>query len=105
MTIDLGRFTAGERPAPLRYTFEDATGAPLDLTGYTATFTRAVRGDFTTAAATIPDPEQGAVEYEWAADDLAAPGLHKGEFFVTNGTNTYASERLVWLVRRAVAAS
>ena len=60
--------------------------AALDLTGYTATFdlindagTKVVDG----AAATITDPTNGKVQYDWASGDTATAGTYNAQFNLT----------------------
>ena len=98
--IDVGRFTTGERPAPLVYTFQDAAGTPIDLTGFSASF---VSSDLT-GTAVITDPAAGEVTHDWVDADMTV-GLHKARVWVGNGSNRYASDLLVWLCETAHAAS
>lgn len=103
--IRIGPYCNGERPEPLSYTFLDADGDPIDLTGYTATFRLSINGATGESnAATVTTPASGLVTYTWAADDLVA-GTIRAEFVVTNGTNTYISDRLVGHVRAAIAVA
>jgi hypothetical protein len=102
MSIEIGAYVEGERPEPLEYQFLDADGVAVNLTGFTATFRLQV-GDppGVSNAAAVATPLEGKVTYTWAADDLVAGAL-RAEFVVTNGTNTYVSDRLVGVVRAAI---
>ena len=102
MTITIGPYTSGEVPAPLTYTFQDDNGDPLDLTGYIATFSHEANGVGTSETATVTDAANGVVTYTWTATDLDEPGSHSAEFWVSNGTNTYASDLIRWRVRAAI---
>lgn len=96
MSITVGPFTEGERPAPLVYTFQDADGNPIDLTGFTATFITNTH----TGTATITDPDAGQVTHVWVDADLVE-GSHRSNFWVGNGTNRYASDLIFWRARPA----
>lgn len=106
MTIQqLGVFTAGEIPDPLEYTFLDADGAPMtDITSpdWTATFRlRPRHGDAVEGDATVAD---GVATYTWGDGGLDAAGSYRGEFTVTDGTNTFISEPIRWYARAAIPA-
>lgn len=90
----IGPYVEGEVPEPLSYTFQDANGEVMDLTGYTATFVVRIRDTESTLAATVTDPPGGVVEHVWQDGELTAGPL-RARFWVTNGVNTYASVRLV----------
>lgn len=76
-------------------TLLDASGNPLDLTGSSVVFVmRAITAAAPTveAAATINDPINGVVEYDWSTADTAVSGIYAAEFHVTDasgGTYTY----------------
>jgi hypothetical protein len=102
MSTVIGPYTSGERPEPLEYSFLDADGAPVNLTGFTATFRLSINGQpGSSNAASVTTPLEGTVTYTWAADDLTAGAL-RAEFVATNGTNTYISDRLVGQVAAAI---
>lgn len=94
MSITIGPYVEGEVPEPIEYQFLDADSAPIDLTGFTATFSLGYR---TTAGqsldADVSTPDEGRVTYVWRAGDLMAGHL-RAEFVATNGTNTYYSDRM-----------
>jgi hypothetical protein len=105
MTITIGPYTDGERPEPLEYQFLDADGDPIDLTGYTAVFRLSIDGATgTETAATLSAPRGGRVTYTWGAGDLTE-GTLAAEFEVSNGTNTFISERLTGTVDAAIATA
>lgn len=104
MTIEVGPWTAGEKPGRLEYTFLDANGDPIDLTGYTITFVYERYGAAAvTRSAVLVTAASGIVGYTFVAADLDTGGIYNGEFRATNGTNAYASERLIYRVYDAVA--
>jgi hypothetical protein len=104
MSLAIGPYVTGERPAPLTYVFLDSNGDPLDLTGYAATFRHSTGATSTSSAATITDAASGEVEYAWTATDMDDSGTHTAEFTVTNATNTYTSDRIRFYVRAAIPA-
>lgn len=99
----IGPFVTGEIPDPLRYQFQDASGAPMDLTGYLAKFVFGEDDAPTTTvdASLVAGGVDGWVEYIWTGTELADPGHYVGELWVGNGTQRYASVRIMWDVRRA----
>lgn len=105
MSITIGPYTAGEVPEPLEYQFLDADGDPIDLTGYTAAFRLSIDGATGTEnAATLSAPRGGRVTYTWETGDLTAGEL-AAEFEVSNGTNTFISDRLTGTVTAAIATA
>lgn len=102
---DLGEFVVGEKPAPLVYQFLDASGAPINLTaGYTAAFyVKEAWGAEQHLAAVITDAANGKVTRTWDGTEFVGPGSYNAEFWVGNGTNRFASERICWTARAAVA--
>lgn len=96
--IRLGTYTEGEIPEPLEYQFLDAGRQPLDLTGFTATFSLQIVGEAATSTDAVVG-DNGKVTHVWSALE---PGIFYAEFVVTNGTNTYISERLHGVVRKAL---
>lgn len=104
MTIEVGPWTAGERPGRLEYQFLDANGAGIDLTGYTVTFVyERYGGTAVTRTGVLATAASGIVGYTFVAADLDTGGVYTGEFKANNGTNYYVSERLVYRVYDAVA--
>lgn len=101
--IDLGPYTAGEIPPPFAYTFTDADGAAIDLTGYEARFVWARNdGAPTTRTAAVTGAAAGEVTHTWVEADLADEGSYDGEVWAGNGTNRYASPPIRYFVRAAV---
>jgi hypothetical protein len=84
------------------YQFQDANGAPIDLTGYTGKF---VYWEGNEAAveesANVVGPTQGQVQFIWDGNEFPTPGRYKARFWVGNGTNRFASV----LIRFAVAVA
>lgn len=109
-TVDLGSYVVGEVPPPLEYQFLDASGDPINLTGYTtATFQWSdyVQGQFVNPVvetASVTDAVAGKVTYTWDGDEFAGPGEHAALIYVNNGTNQYASLLIMWHVCLAVGA-
>ena len=99
-TVEIGPYVVGEIPPPLEYTFLDATGAAINITGYAARFQQAeIDGGFTNATtsnAVVTDGANGKVTFTWTAANFAHPGRFGGMFFVGNGTNRYASWLITW---------
>lgn len=93
-TLCCGPFTAGEIPDPLVYRFLNAAGDPIDLQGYQVRFCWAERwvGPVGDENAQTTDAADGEVTYQWAADDLLAPGRYTGLFWATKANQSrYAS--------------
>lgn len=108
MTTTIGPYTTGEIPPPLTVTFTDSDGDPIDLDGYQARWVTRARGSDTEATAVaVVDPDQqantGQVTYTWVVGDLDTEGVYRGEMWVGNGTNRYASELFEFDVRAAIA--
>ena len=100
-TVEIGPYVVGEIPPPLEYTFLDANGVAINLTGFTVRFQRAeiAGGVFmnpTTLNGALADAVNGKVTYTWTAADFPHPGKYGGMFFVGNGTNRYASWLITW---------
>lgn len=98
MTKTLGTYQKGEVPEPLTYTFRDADGALLDLTGYSSVtwWWRTPAGTDSSVAASITGAATGLVEATWTAAMTAAVGVHTGVFWLAPGP--VPSVTLVWSV-------
>ena len=102
----IGPYTVGEVHAPLTVQFLDASGSPVNLTGYTAKFVWAKKGGTPTEAnATITDTANGIVTVPWTAAVWQASGPYELEVWVGNGAFRLASELFEFEVRKAVAVS
>lgn len=102
---DLGEFTQGEDPDPLEYQFQDSTGAPRPITGFSAKLQLKEQWDTTgqTLNATVSDGPAGKVTYTWTGAELAYPGHWTAQFFVGDGgTVKFASVPITFKVRRAL---
>lgn len=104
-TTQLGPFFSGEVPEPLQVTFQDADGNAIDLTGYSVDFAiEVVQGGagVDTAvgdgAASFVSASTGVVKYVWRDGDTDFEGLYRGQFWVTNGSQWFASEMYEWVV-------
>lgn len=77
----------GDRLTPIRATLRDATGAVVNLSGYTVRFimvevvSEVVKVD---EPATILDAVNGRVEYAWGAEDTDTDGTYYAEWEVTH---------------------
>ncbi len=103
--VQIGPFTAGEKPPPLIYTFLDSFGVAINLEGaYSAKFSwREKWGTGTVADASIVDATGGEVMYTWTGAEMATPGRYLSELWVSNGSTRLASVLIKYDVRRAVA--
>ena len=91
-SVQIGPYVVGEKPIPLLYGFQDSSGAVINLTGYTAKFVfHEQYGAVTTAAATIPTPTDGTVQYVWLGTEFPTPGHYRARFWVGNTTQRLAS--------------
>jgi hypothetical protein len=101
--VSAGPYVAGEKPAPLTYTFLDSTGAPLDLSGYTAKFIVRERfGAPTTYDAVVTTPASGIVTYTWTGAEFPTSGQYTAEVWAGNGVLRYDSVLIKFDVRTAV---
>ena len=78
-------YKRGDTAPPLRVTFRERDGSPVDLTGASARFLMRSGGATTTinAPATIVSAPRGEVEYRWGPLDLASIGRYKAEMEAT----------------------
>jgi hypothetical protein len=107
-TIDLGTYTEGSIPPPLVVTFEDESGAPLDLTNFeSGKFEMQRFGQVAVERdAAISTASSGATKgqgtYVWLSGDMAA-GTWLGEMWaIDSTTNREVSRKLTWFVEPAV---
>lgn len=88
-------YTVGEIPAPVLYTFLDSSGTAINLTGFSVKFQyQPITENGSTVVireGNLVSPLAGQVEYLWVADDFATEGRYRGQFWVGNLTNRYAS--------------
>lgn len=103
----IGPYTAGEKAEPLVYTFLDAAGSAIDITGYDAKVTIGPLGDDAEErdADLSTDGSDGAVEYEWDPEDLATAGYWDIQFWAGNGTQLFASPIFRYRVAAAVGTA
>ena len=76
----------GDSLPALRLVLQDSAGTVIDLTVATVAFNYQLRypvGAVTNRTATVYDEDNGIVEYYWATEDVATPGIYNGEFIVT----------------------
>lgn len=104
-------FTVGEIPGALTYTFLDANGTAIDLTGFDPPvfqFAEKFGGRYINPQenpATLTTPASGFVTYEWDGTELTAPGSFAGQIWVSDGDQTLASCVFEWSVCLGVSAS
>lgn len=105
-TVCIGPFVQGEVPPPFVYTFLDADGDPIDLSGgYTARFVYQERdGTPVTRTATVLAGTGGQVSYTWVAADFPSPGQYTGRMWAGNGANRWASVRILYDVAVPIGA-
>jgi hypothetical protein len=105
MSVTIGPYVMGEKPAPLTYQFLDSAGAAINLTGYTAKFSYQEHdGTAVTANASVSDPTNGKVTYTWSGAEFATAGRYRAEFWAGNLTNRFASVDLLFEVAVSVGA-
>jgi len=98
----LGPFTKGEIPEPLQVTIQDVDGTAINLSGFTASFKieavdQTVSG-LGAGTSSIPTAASGITQYAWVAADFTTAGFYRGQMWVGDGTNRYASEVYEWFV-------
>jgi hypothetical protein len=102
--VNIGSMVVGEKPAPIEYQFQDASGVPIPLTAYTAKFV--IREERSTTAqtfnATVTDVANGKVTYVWVGNEFSTSGHWMGEFWVGNGVQRFCSWLITWDVRVAL---
>lgn len=105
-SITIGPYVVGEKPPPLVYSFKDASGVAINLTGYSVRF-QVQRTDATAAVfnGTLSDGPAGTVSYTWTGTEFTTAGKYWAEFWAGNGVNRYASLRLEFTVRAAVGTA
>jgi hypothetical protein len=97
------KYAISEIPEDVAYTYFDATGAPINLTGF------AVQGVFTdeegaetSRAGTLVSGPNGQVSWSWTDGDLDTKGQYRLVLWVTLGggspTARYASQPITILV-------
>jgi hypothetical protein len=102
--IDLGAFAAGEIPPRLTHTYYDFTGVIVDISTFATRAMNieavpAVTGPLGTGTVDfVTDGTDGAVEYIWTTTDMAEPGSYSAQIWVSNGTNRYASDLILFTV-------
>jgi hypothetical protein len=106
VSIQLGPYVRGEIQAPLRYTFQDANGNVIDLSGYTAKFSCREQDGAPSlySAVLVGDPTTGQVGYTWTGVEWATAGHYMAEFWVGNGINRLCSLLLEFDVRTPVGS-
>lgn len=106
MSVQIGPYVMGEKPAPLTYQYLDSSGAPINLTGYTAKFSYQEHdGTPTVANASVSDPSNGKVTYTFTGSEFATAGRYRAEFWAGNLTNRFASVDITFDVAVSVGAA
>lgn len=102
--IDLGAFAAGEVPPILSHTFRDFDGVLVDISTFATQSMNieavpAVTGPLGTGnVAFDTDGTDGVLNYTWVVDDMAEPSGYTSQLWVSNGTNWYASDLIIYTV-------
>ena len=102
--IDLGAFAAGEIPPRLSHTFTDYEQVVINLSTFTTLAMNiealpAVTGPLGTGVIQFAaGGTDGVVEYFWTATDMAEPGSYQAQMWVSDGTNRYASDLIIFTV-------
>lgn len=92
MSVTIGPYVIGEKPAPLVYQFLDSSGVAINLTGFTVKFSYQERdGVAVTANGSLFDGPTGKAQYTFTGNEFATAGRYRAEMWVGNGTNRYAS--------------
>lgn len=106
MSVTIGPYVMGEKPAPLTYQFLDSDGNAINLVGYTAKFSYQEHdGAPTVANATVSDGPNGKVQYTFTGAEFATAGRYRAEFWAGNSTNRFASVDIVFNVAVSVGAA
>lgn len=85
-------YVIGEKPSPLEYQFLDASGAVINITGYTAKFNyKENDGVAVSASASVPTGTDGKARYVFTGTEFTTAGHYRAAFIVGNGTNRYES--------------
>jgi hypothetical protein len=102
--IDLGAFAAGEIPPILSHTFRDFDGNVVDISTFGTQAMNieaipAVTGTLGAGSVDFDtDGTDGVLNYTWVAADMAEPSSYTGQLWVSNGTNAYASDLILYTV-------
>jgi hypothetical protein len=106
MSLQIGPYTQGEKPAPLTYQFLDNDGNLINLLGYSAKFSYQEHdGTATVANATVSDAANGKVTYTFTGAEFATAGHYRAQFWSGNGVNRLASVDLLFDVAVSVGAA
>jgi len=100
---ELGAFAAGAIPPPVEHTYTDFNGVPIDISSFSTRQMNIeaippVTGPLGGAVAFTTDGTDGKVTYTWSATDMAQPSTYTAQMWVSNGTNKYESDLLLYAV-------
>jgi hypothetical protein len=105
VSINIGTYVIGEIPPPFTYQFLDSSGAPIDLTNYTAQFAcQEFYGAPFTGTASVSDAVNGKATYVWAGGEFSTAGQYRATFTVGDHTNRFTSESIVFTAQLPVGA-
>lgn len=97
MSVAIGPYVIGEKPAPLIYQFLDSAGSPINLAGFTAKFSYQERDSAAvTVNATVSDAANGKAQYTFTGSEFSTAGHYRAEMWVGNSTNRYASVDIIF---------
>lgn len=103
MSVVLGPYVLGEIPPPLTYQFLDSSGAAIDLTNYSGSFSwQEHDGVAGTGAAAVSNAVNGEVTYTWTGAEFATAGRYTAFMWAGNLTNRFASLPLAFTVQLPV---
>lgn len=99
--INLGVFAAGEIPFPMVHTFRDNSGLAINLTGWSVSAKASgpdETGTYGSGGIVINNAVAGEVTYTWVVGDMTDIGKYEMLLWVTDGTNSLASDLITWQV-------
>lgn len=105
-SISIGPYVVGEKPAALEYAFLDSSGTAIDITGWTVKFQCQEQfGSVFTGSGTVSNGTAGKALYAFTGAEFPTPGTYRGQFWVGNGTNRFASVDIRFTVASAVGTA
>lgn len=103
--VTIGPYVVGEKPAALSYSFLDSSGAPINITGWTVKFQCQERyGSVFYGSGTVTAGASGTATYVWTGAEFPTAGTYRGQMWVGNGTNRFASVDIKFTVAAPVGA-
>lgn len=104
-TITIGPYVVGEKPSSLEYAFLDSGGSPINITAWAVRFQCQERfGSVFYGTGSISDGPSGKALYVFTGAEFPTAGAYRGQFWVGNGTNRFASVDIKFTVETSVGA-